>query len=222
MKVLIIVPAFNEEAVIRSVIDDLLGHGYKDILVIDDGSSDKTFQTARTKKVITVSHIVNRGLGASLGTGFTYAKKRNYEALVTFDADGQHRALDISKLLTKIKNGTDVVIGSRASNQKSMPRMRRFLNWSSNFMTFLMTGIWTTDSLSGLRAFNRKAIESVSIKTDRMEVSNEFFKEIGRNKLKLDEVPIKAIYTEYSLTNSKQGRFASIKIGLKLLLRLFR
>ena len=89
-------------------------------------------------------------------------------------------------------------------------------------MTFLMTGIWTTDSLSGLRAFNRKAIESVSIKTDRMEVSNEFFKEIGRNKLKLDEVPIKAIYTEYSLTNSKQGRFASIKIGLKLLLRLFR
>lgn len=219
-KILIVVPAFNESATIVDVIKDLKKNGYKDILVVNDGSLDKTYEFASRCKVMIADHVINRGLGAALGTGFAFAKKHNFSILVTFDADGQHKAKDIKKLVNPLIRGTfDVVIGSRFCNWSTMPFERRLLNVLSNFLTFFVSGIWTTDSLSGLRAFNRKAIENIRIKTDRMEVSNEFFQEIGSNWLKMQEIQINAIYTKHSLKNSKQEKFAFVKIPYKIFLR---
>lgn len=222
MKVLIVVPAFNEEKSLPAVIADLEKHSQRNILVIDDGSEDRTSRVIPRRNVKTIRHLLNRGLGAALGTGFKYAKDQDFDILVTFDADGQHRARDIKELLAPLKDQTaDVVIGSRLIRPDGMPWDRRLLNQISNWVTQLLYGVKATDTLSGLRAFNRRAIENITIKTDRMEVSNEFFKEIRRNKLRVCEVPVVAIYTEYSRRGG-QSNLNALSIGFKMLLRLFR
>lgn len=224
MKTLVIVPAFNEEGSITTVIKDLQRHGYRDIVVVDDGSSDSTAKIAKSKNIFVVSHIINRGLGASLGTGFEFAKQNGFETVVTFDADGQHKAKDIPKVIKHIKNGrADVVVGSRLLyKKKEMPLDRLILNHLSNLATLFLYGVRATDTLSGLRAFNKKSLESIRIKTQRMEVSNEFFKEIRRNKLRYREVPLEPIYTQYSLEGSDQGHLPVIRLAATMILRLFR
>jgi glycosyltransferase involved in cell wall biosynthesis len=223
MRTLVVIPAFNEGKTVASVIRDLKDHGFRDIVVIDDGSSDNTSSESLKAGVVVLKHIVNRGLGAGIGTGFEYAKNNGFELLITFDGDGQHVATDLGRLIGPIiKNKADVVIGSRLADSSQMPFVRKFLNWSANALTFALFGVWTTDSQSGLRAFNKKAINCIKIKTDRMEVSSEFFKEIARNHLRFVEIPIKAIYTDGSIKGSKQGSWASVRITLKLIIRMFR
>ncbi len=225
MKTLVVIPAFNEEKSIGAVLKDLKNHKFKHIVVIDDGSKDKTGKVAKRNKVLVLRHIVNRGLGAALGTGFTYARENNFDSLVTFDADGQHEASDIKDLLVEIHKGeADVVVGKRPINSKDVPISRRLANLFANLVTYSFFGVWTNDSQSGLRAFSKKAIEKIEIKTDRMEVSSEFFKEIHHHDLKYKEIDIRAIYTDYSLANSKQGHVgrSSLAIGYKMMLRIFR
>jgi len=217
------VPAYNESAKIAEVIADLKRNGYQDIVVIDDGSVDNTGAIAEKLGVVVLRHIVNRGLGAALGTGFAYARSQNLDVLVTFDSDGQHQASDILRLVEPIKNGqADVVIGSRWVDSSKMPILRRFYNFASNILTFVLYGVSTTDSLSGLRAFSQKSVEVISIRTNKMEVSNEFFQEISRNHLRYMEVPIRAIYTDYSRANSKNLINNPLPIVINMLIRLFR
>ena len=162
-------------------------------------------------------------MGGALGTGFEYAKDNNFEALITFDSDGQHKAESLKILLDLIaKDSADVVIGSRLlKNLSEMPKDRLVISYLGNILTYLLYGFVSTDSQSGLRAFNKKAIDCITIKTDRMEVSSEFLKEIKRNKLRYKEVPIKPIYTEYSRA-SGQSNINSFNVALKMFLRLFR
>lgn len=221
MRTLIIVPAYNEEKSIAKVISDLKSHGYRDILVVNDGSLDNTL--AKVKGVKVVSHVINRGLGAALGTGLTFARSHGYDYAVTFDSDGQHRAFDLDGLLSPlISRRFDVAIGSRfRGNVAKMPFDRLLINLLSNVMTFLFYGVASTDSLSGLRAFNRKAINCLQIKTDGMEISNEFLKEIKRNNLRLKEIPIDAVYSDDTIRGSKQEPLATLKIPLRLLAQMF-
>jgi glycosyltransferase involved in cell wall biosynthesis len=218
-KIFIVIPAFNEALSIGKVIDGLKKEGCKDIIVIDDGSKDNTYEIAKSKGVIALRHVINRGLGAGLNTGLSAALKENADIAVTFDADGQHDPKDIKKVIAPILEGrADFTIGSRLINPKGMPLHRRMGNWGFNFITYLLFGVWTTDSQSGLRALNRKALQKVKITANRMEVSSEFFREIKRNKLRFEEVPIKAIYSDYSLSHG-QSSLNGFKIFFKLILR---
>jgi len=227
MKTLIIIPAYNEASVIFTTLKELkafLAKAYAaDILVVNDGSTDATVDEAARAGVAVVTHILNRGLGGAIGTGLAYARKHKYELAVTFDADGQHEPNDIPTILEPITAGrADVVIGSRfADPSKEMPLDRKVLLRISNLLTYILFGAYTTDSLSGFRAFNKKAINGIEIKTERMEVSNELFSEIKRLKLRLSEVPIRVIYTDYSRSKG-QTNTNGINIVFKLLLRLFR
>ncbi|MDO8740480.1 MAG: glycosyltransferase family 2 protein [Candidatus Woesearchaeota archaeon] len=218
--VVIVIPAYNEEAKIGDVISDLNRNGYEDIIVVDDGSKDNTYKIAKSHKADVYKHIINRGLGGSLGTGIKAALMKNADIVVTFDADGQHAASDIKKLIKPIIDGkADVVIGSRLMiKSDGMPFIRKIGNWGMNLITYVMFGIWTTDSQSGLRAFSRKAAEKISIKGSRMEVSSEIISEVGKRKLKFKEVPIKAIYTDYSLKKG-QSNLNAFKILLKLVVK---
>lgn len=223
-KLLVIIPAFNEASIIGNTIQGVR-HSLKEakILVVNDGSSDATGAVAEKAGAMVVSHPINRGLGGALGTGLYWAKEKDVDFTVTFDADGQHDPSDILKVLEPITAGTaDVVIGTRTkSGWSEIPWDRKIVLTLSNWLTWWLFGITTTDSTSGLRAFNRKAIEQIQIKTDQMEVSNEFFYEIKRCKLKLEEVPIKVRYTEYSRSKGQKNSNA-VNVGVKLLLRLFR
>jgi glycosyltransferase involved in cell wall biosynthesis len=223
MKTLIIIPAYNEEKSISLVIKDLRSHGYKNIVVINDGSQDKTGAIAAKLKVPVLAHPLNRGLGAALGTGWEYARRQGADLVVTFDADGQHQARDVKSLILPVeKDAADVVIGSRLlKSWQKMPFDRLVLSIIGDLFTFVLYGIWSTDSQSGLRAFNKKALGCITIKTDRMEVSSEFLKEIKRNKLRFAEIPIRPIYTDYS-RESGQGNLNSFAVAAKMFLRLFR
>ncbi len=194
-----------------------------EILVVDDGSTDETGKMARAAGSKVIRHPINRGLGGALGTGLYWAKIKDFDFCATFDADGQHDPSDLRKVLRPLYyNEADVVIGTRTMmGWKEIPRDRKIILAVSNWLTWWLFGIKTSDSLSGFRGFNRKAIEKIQLRTDRMEVSNEFFSEIKRHKLRLAEVPIRVIYTDYSRSKGQKNSNA-FNVGVKLLLRMFR
>jgi UDP-N-acetylglucosamine---dolichyl-phosphate N-acetylglucosaminyltransferase len=224
----IILPAFNEAQVISQVLKSTKKYvknikGIKtEIVVVDDGSKDNTSEIVKKHKIKVLRHVINRGLGGALATGLEYAKRNNFDFALTMDSDGQHDVADIKRALKPLlSNKADVIIGSRLLGQEGMPWDRKIINSLSNLYTYILFRIWTTDSQSGFRAFNKKALQLVKIKTQGMEVSSEFFAEIGKHKLKLKEIPIKVIYTDYSRQKG-QSNLNSLNISLKLLLRFFR
>lgn len=223
---LIGIPAFNEALTVGDVIETLPKRikGIKkiDVLVVDDGSIDNTKDIALNKGAMVVSHALNRGLGGALKTVFEYAKINDYDILVTFDADGQHNGKDITKLIQPLMNKrSDVVIGARWGHNQNVPFSRLFVNQIANYITFVLCGIYTHDSQSGLRSFNRKATNLIRFQTDGMEVSSEIFKEIKNNNLRVKEIPIKAIYSNYS--KSKGQKFSDAPdVLFRLFLRLIK
>ena len=220
-RVFIVIPAYNEERSIGRVIKGLKKEGYKNIIVVDDGSKDNTYRIAKKERVLVYRHSINRGLGGALGTGLGAALQNNADIIVTFDADGQHNPKEIKKVISPIRlREADFVIGSRLLDPKGMPLIRRVGNWGFNVITLVLFGVWTTDSQSGFRAMSRKAAEKIQIKTNRMEVSSEFLSEIKRNKLRIKEVPVKAIYTKYSMQKG-QSSLNAFKILAKLILKRF-
>lgn len=221
MKGLIIVPAFNEERVVESVIKELpkvvLGEKL-DYIVINDGSTDKTEEVLRKIKANFVSHPINRGLGAALGTGLEYAKENHYDFAITLDADGQHDPKEIASIVKPIiEDQADFVIGTRIY-KKGMPLTRRALTFFASLATYIFTGVWTTDSQSGFRAFSKEAIQKIKIEVDRMEVSTEFFNQSRKNELRYKEVEITPIYTDYSIQKG-QNMLNSFNILGKLIFK---
>lgn len=225
-KNLIIVPAFNEATVIAKTLIDLRAKLKSDkvtadILVVDDGSNDGTGEVALKYADYILTHAHNCGLGASLATGIEFAKRGDYDTCVTFDSDGQHDAGDIVKTIAKLNAGYDVVIGSRfIGTHSGMPFIRRIILFFGNFITFMFFGVWTSDSQSGFRGLSKKAIHNIQIKSNRMEVSSEFFGEIHRLSLKMCEIPIHIRYTEYSLAKGQKNT-ASMGVLIKLLYKVF-
>jgi len=225
MKLAIIVPAYNEEktigAVLKSIPQRFPRVSQKEVVVVSDGSTDKTAEIALQFRATLIEHYLNRGLGGALGTGFEYARKEGFDLVLTFDADGQHNPTDIWPVLRPIiHQQADVVIGSRLKDPQGMPWYRIVRIWGLNLITAIFFWVWSTDSQSGLRAFSKKALQKIDIQSDKMEVSSEFFYEIGRKGLKLIEVPIKSIYTDYSLRKG-QKNFNAIRIISKLFYRRF-
>ncbi len=217
MKVIALIPAWNEQTTIAEVIKKTRPHVDR-VLVVNDGSTDNTKTIALEQRATVVSHAINRGLGAAIGTGFAAAIKLGADAVITLDADGQHDPEEIPKFTEALKKGASVVIGTRMKTRSGMPWYRQVAQVLGNLTTFVLFGAWVTDSQSGFRGFARDALSKIEIKTNRMEVSSELIAESKRNKLEITEVPIKAIYTEYSLSKG-QSFFVGIKTLLKLIFR---
>lgn len=226
MRLLIGIPAFNEEKTIQEVIKStpksIDGIRKINILVVDDGSEDATARIAHKAGAIVLRHLINRGLGGALKSIFDYAKRGNYDILVTYDADGQHKGSDIRELIQPIiQNKEDVVIGTRWKDRGNSPLSRFIVNYFANVITYLLFEIWSTDTQSGFRVFNKQAIQKIHIHSDGMEVSSEFFKEIYRNKLHFSEIPISTIYTDYSKSKGQKLDNAP-EVLLKLLIRFLK
>lgn len=226
-RLLIAIPAFNEARSIGRVLDKIpKSFRYVksiEVVVIDDGSVDKTSSVVERRKVRVIRHMINRGLGASLATAFEFARKRKVDLLVTLDADGQHNPFDIGSIIIPIiKSKKDVVIGSRLlKTYKSMPKERKIVNLLANILTYLLSGVWSSDSQSGFRAFSSNAINKIKLLTQRMEVSSEIFSEINKNKLSYSEISIRPIYTKYSLQKG-QSTLNAPNVFWKLLINLAR
>ena len=226
MKTVIVVPAFNESAAISKVLTGipkkLKGISQLSTLVVDDGSGDNTSQKAKKAGVFVVRHVINRGLGAAIKTGLDWAKSQGADIAVTFDSDGQHDPTDIPRLIQPILNkDADLVIGSRFKKKQSIPADRLILNWFANLTTLVMFGVHSTDSQSGLRAFSKKAMAQIDLKADRMDFSSEILIEAKRHNLKIEEIPIKDIYTDYSRKKG-QKNLNAIPVFARILIRFLR
>lgn len=214
--ILIVVPAYNEEESIQLVIENLRRYGYNNILVVDDGSNDRTFEIVNQLNVYTARHLLNRGAGTASATGFEIAKILNPDIVVTFDADGQHEAGDILRLIEPIqKNESEVVIGSRMLIRAGMPRKRVLYNRIANLITHIVYGFSISDTQSGLKAFSRKAYNLINIETAGMEFCSEIVHKIKENNLRFKEIAIESTYTKYSLSKGQ-----SFVVGAKTLFRL--
>ncbi len=217
-KIFLVIPAFNEATVISAVIAEIKSAGYQNIIVIDDGSSDNTYEKASKENgVVALKHFLNRGKGAAAKTGIEAAKILGADIVITIDGDGQHNPADIAKMLQLIEQGNDVVLGSRLQNPKGMPIWKIAANHFGNFCTWAIYGLWVTDSQSGFRAYSKKAIDAIETKTDRYEYDSEVIREINRNKLKFTETPIEVRYTQYSMNKLHK---MNLKNGFKTLIKM--
>ncbi len=213
------VPAYNEEKTLESVIVDLLDSKYY-VVLVDDGSKDNTFQIARTiqkkyhNNLFIHKHIINRGLGAAIKTGIQASINHDASYIVTFDADGQHNPQDIINVLKPLKDKTaDVVIGSRIFSD--MPITRNFGNYLMNILTFIFHGLYVHDSQSGLRAFTVDAAKKLKLNYRGYDISSEIIREIKANNLKFAEIPITTIYTDETMNKG-----TNTTVGLKILFRM--
>lgn len=223
--VYLVVPAYNEEKHVETVLRDISKLGYH-IILVNDGSKDNTLEIARSvqkdypNQIYIVSHIINRGLGAALKTGMTDALKHNAKYIITFDADGQHAFEDIPKVLKPLQDKkVDAVIGSRIF--EDMPTTKRFANNVMNILTHIFYGIKVKDSQSGLRAFSSEAAKKIDVVSTGYGVSSEFIKEIKNNQISFDEVPITTIYTDET-QHKGTNAIVGIKIMFKMIGDLFR
>lgn len=222
----IVIPAYNEAQVIGEVLDGLPKviksgkHNLQtNIIVVDDGSKDETGSVvAKRKHVIMVNHLLNSGAGAATRTGFNLAKKLDSDYVITMDADGQHHAEDVIKLAKEIvKGNADYIIGSRLIEAKGMPWYRVLGNKGLSFITFLVFGVFVGDSQSGLRAYNKAALGKITFHSNHYAFCSEMLWSAQREKLRIKEVPIRAIYTDYSLAKGQTnwGAIAIIRQILK-------
>ena len=206
-------PAYNEERTIGNVLDALKREGYSKVIVVDDGSEDQTAEIARQKGAVVINHPKNMGLGAALRTGLRVAREQGADRAVTFDADGQHDPKAVRRLLEALDGG-DLTIGVR--QHFGIPLHKRVGNFGLNFITYLFSGMFT-DSQSGSRAFNRKALEKIKIRSNRYEVSSEIIVQAVKRGLKVGEAPVKCFYTRYT-----KARGTTIVSGFKIFCGLLK
>ena len=222
MKTTIVIPAFNEGKRIGKVVSKLDKYSYK-IIVINDGSSDDTENVVKQfKRVKLINHKNNSGQGAALRTGIRAALKDKSDIIVTFDADGQHKASDIKKFITKINEGYEVVLGSRFIKKTKLPLKRKFLLKGSILVERLFIGIKLTDAHNGFRAFSSKAARRIKIKENGMAHASEIVYRIKENKLKYAEIPISIKYTRDTLSKGGNTVPRAMKILYKLIKLRFR
>ncbi len=188
-------PAYNEENYIGSVV--LQARQFADeVVVVDDGSSDRTASVARLAGATVVQHQKNSGYGATVQTVLAEAKKRNPDVLVLLDADGQHNPEEMSSLVDAIFDGSDVAVGSRKIKSEDIPAYRKFGQKVISYFTRVLSRSTLSDTESGFRAFSRKAINVLEPKEQGMAISAETISEATAKGLKIAEVPIEAIYTK--------------------------
>lgn len=212
MKVVVVIPAYNEAKSIGQVIDGLVNLKYE-VMVVDDGSKDGTFEVAQKHGAIVLRHVINRGYGAALRTGTDYAFSKEADVVVHFDADGQFDPADISSFIKAIEAGADMVLGSRFLGQHiNMPFSRLLTLKLGIIFTWFVSGIKLTDAHNGFRAFTKKTWQSMHLILDEMAFSSEVIDEMARLKIKYQEIPVTVKYTEYSWQNSKQGKWAAFKV----------
>ena len=200
----VILGAYNEASVIAAVVADLRRAAYR-VVVVDDGSSDATADVAAKAGAFVIEHPINLGQGAALQTGLDFALRAGAKIIVTFDADGQHRAADIAPLVEALSaENADFALGSRfRGNSVNLPRTRRLLLKAATAFTRFTTGLAITDTHNGLRAMTQRGARCIQLRQNRMAHASEILHQIAASGLKYVEAPVTIEYSAYSLAKGQ-------------------
>ena len=202
----VVVPLYNEGPVIGGVVQEVRAT-FAHVVCIDDGSSDDSAAAAEAAGAVVVRHPVNLGQGAALQTGFEYALSvPSMRWVVTFDADGQHQATDIARLIEALRRDeVDFALGSRFLGASvGIPFSRRMLLKAAIWFTRLTTGLRITDTHNGLRAMTRRGAAKIALRQNRMAHASEILEQISRSGLGYVEVPVTIEYSRYSMAKGQR------------------
>ena len=217
----VILPAYNEATRIQPVIEEIAEKGYR-MVIVNDGSSDNTLEVVKEsqrkypKNIHIYSHIINRGVGVAMQTGFDAVLRYNPKYIVNMDSDGQHDVNDLENVLEPLVTGrAQAVIGVRPL--KDMPLSRNIANAIMNLLTKIFYKVDVSDSQTGFRAITIDALKKIDINARGYLISSEFIREVNDNKIPFEEVPIRTIYTPET---QKKGTNATV--ALKILIQMIK
>lgn len=213
MKVLLIVPAYNEEKNLKSVVKDIKDNTDYDYVIINDCSKDNTLSLCQKEKYNYLSLPVNYGLTSAVQLGFKYAHENNYDVAIQFDGDGQHQAKYLKNMVQEIENGNDVVIGSRFVNAKKPFSLRMVGNSLISFLIRMTTGKKIVDPTSGLRAYSKRIIPEFANNINYPPEPDSLVYLLKR-KMKVKEVKVEMKEREFG--ESYLTAFKSIQYMLRI------
>ena len=236
LRALVVIPALNAERSIGAVVRDCKGLQWgaagpggvrpytgeaagaplvvNDVLVVDDGSADRTAEVAREAGAQVVSHPTNRGKGAALKTGFAYALEHGFDAVVTLDADGQHLPHEIPKFLAaRAETGADLIIGGRAHLFGQMLPRRRFANRFSARCIAFASRTNVTDSQSGFRLYSANLLRAVRLRSDGFDMESEVIVHAGWRGFKVITIPIDLGFVDGQSTSHYKPLMDTVRIA---------
>ena len=192
-KIFAIIPAYNEESNIVSIIKKTKRY-VGNIIVVDDGSNDKTKEVAENANAVVLRHIINLGKGATLKTGCDFAIRKGAKYIIVLDADAQHNPDDIPRFINKLKK-YDIVFSYRSVSSK-MPPVLRFGNWFISGIVRALHGINLNDTQCGFRAFSKEAYRKIGWNSSDYSMESEMISNVGKQKLKYVQIPIQTVYSD--------------------------
>jgi len=198
MRIWVIIPAYNEEAALEDILQEIKKKELS-ILVVDDGSKDNTYSVAKKWANIVIRNKKNLGKGASLRNGISYLlQNKEFDYVITMDADGQHSPLDIDKFIQQAQGGIDCIVGNRMDEPVGMPGIRIFTNKGMSWFISKITNTKIPDTQCGFRMIKKEVLESIIIKTKKYEVESEILIAAAKSGFSIKSIPIRSIYFKNS------------------------
>jgi glycosyltransferase involved in cell wall biosynthesis len=196
MKICVLIPSYNEESEIAKLIHELQRFSL-DIVIVDDGSQDRTAAIAESCGAKVLRNIRNMGKGATLSRGFDYILNNGYDAVITMDGDGQHRPEDLPEFLAAAEPGdAGILIGNRMLDTKNMPFIRVVTN---KFMSWLISRIANQkihDTQCGYRLIKAEVLKKIKIETANFEAESEILIKASEAGFKIRSVPVETVYAQ--------------------------
>ena len=204
-------PAYNEQNSIGDIVKKAKKY-VGNVVVVDDGSKDRTKEMAEKAGAIVLRHLVNLGKGAALKTGCDFAVKKGAQFIIALDADAQHNPSDIPRFIEKLKKN-DIVFSHRKLSRK-MPFVLRFGNWFISQAVAILYGIRLIDTQCGFRAFSKNAYKKIRWSTSDYSMESEMIARAGKQRLKYVQIPIQSIYSD-------KYKGTTVIDGIKIVLNMF-
>lgn len=195
MKICVVIPTYNEFKTIAEIVRDVRRQNL-DAVVVDDGSTDNTHQIAQEQGATVIKNTANEGKGAALVKGFEYAIKKDYDAVITLDGDGQHLTEEIPFFIRLANNSAShIFVGNRMQKRQNMPFSRVVTN---KFMSWLISAFSKQripDSQCGFRLIKKEVLAQIGLNTRKYEIESELLIKASRLGFKIESVPIKSVYS---------------------------